>query len=62
MVLSESGGDVMELYAVQRDGETLVRGLTYPEAFGWLLDHQSQSVEWATKYEGYSIVPEDDFR
>lgn len=43
-------------YQVIRDGKMLFTG-TYWGCFGWLLKHQSASVDWATKYEGYKIVP-----
>ena len=43
-------------YRVYRDDEPLSeRFPTYDGAFRWLLDHQSQSVDWAMRYEGYTI-------
>jgi hypothetical protein len=43
-------------YAVHRDGQQQSpSGLTYLEAVGWLHRAQGQSVEWATKWEGWSI-------
>lgn len=46
------------LYSVTRDDEVLATGLTNNEAFAWILNHQSQSVDWAMKHEGYAIVDE----
>lgn len=47
-----------QTYRVTLDGTTLVSGLTYTEAFAWLLRRQGQSVSYATTYAGYAI--EDD--
>lgn len=44
-------------WTVTRDGATVSPNFTTePEAFGWLLNHQSASVDHATKHEGYAIV------
>ena len=42
------------MYNVYRDGKKLFTG-TYNECFGFILGNQSQSVDWALKYEGYVI-------
>lgn len=39
---------------VKKDGAILFTG-TENQCFMWLINHQSQSVSWACKYEGYSI-------
>lgn len=46
----------VELYRVTRDGETRYTG-THDQCFAHILSHQSQSVEWAMKWEGWDIVP-----
>lgn len=44
------------MYEVKRDGDTIASGFSdYASAFGFLLGHQSASVEHATEHEGYSI-------
>lgn len=44
----------MTNYKVTKDGKKLFTG-TQNECWEWLLNHQSQSTEWAIKYEGYKI-------
>ena len=46
-----------EQWVVKRDDKVLTKPMTQNEAFKWLMDHQSQSTDWAIKHEGYSIVP-----
>ena len=46
---------MIDKYKVKKNSKTLFVG-THNECFGWLLDNQSQSVDWAIKYEGYSIT------
>lgn len=42
---------------VERDGETLAGPFELSSgAWTWILQHQGQSVDWATTYEGYAIV------
>ena len=43
------------VYAVTRDGNTLAVFPTYNEAFAHLHRIQGQSVDWATRHEGYAI-------
>jgi hypothetical protein len=49
---------------VFRDGEPVSPSFQgygvkpHNEAFGWLLRHQGQSVDWAIKYEGYEFRTE----
>jgi hypothetical protein len=41
---------------VTRDGRPVSPLLaSADEAFGWLLGHQSQSTDWAIRYEGYGV-------
>lgn len=41
---------------VTRDGQDVSPVLADEnEAFSWLLRHQGQSVDWATRYEGYGF-------
>jgi hypothetical protein len=48
--------DEKHSYRVYRDDEPLSeRFPTYGEAWVWILEHQPQSVDWAMKYEGYTI-------
>ena len=46
----------MKNYTVTRDGQTLASFETENQAWGYLLDIQSQSIMWACKHEGYDIV------
>ena len=46
-----------ELFVVKRDGKTLIEPQSHNECFKWLHDRVSSSVDWAIKYEGYSIDP-----
>jgi hypothetical protein len=46
-----------KLARVCRDGVALTDAMPENDAFAWLLHHQGQSVDWACKYEGYSIEP-----
>lgn len=41
---------------VRRQGTVRARVNTPDEAFVWLLKNQGQSVDWATRYNGYSVV------
>ena len=43
---------------VKRDGKTVAEVEDSNAAFVWLLRHQSQSVSWAIKYEGYTVTDE----
>lgn len=54
--MSETAPSSAPRVAVMRDGEVLVIVDTANDAFRWLLDHQSASVDHATKHEGYAIV------
>lgn len=42
-------------YVVTKDGTILSRHDTSNDAWIWILNHQSQSVSWAMKHEGYAI-------
>ncbi len=43
-------------YQVMRDGKLLAGPFdTENQAFEWIHNYQSQSVDWAMKYEGYRI-------
>lgn len=46
-------------HQVHRDGVPISPVFTGPKsqdtAWVWILKHQGQSVDWAMKYEGYSI-------
>ena len=44
-------------YAVKRDGAMVAECADANAAFTWLLQHQGQSVHYATTYGGYAIVP-----
>jgi hypothetical protein len=47
----------VEGWVVTRDGETLKAGFkNEDEAFKWLHNYQSQSVDWAVRYGGYNIA------
>ena len=46
----------MEQYLISRDGVELSRHDSYLEAVGQLHRLQSQSADWAIKYEGYAIT------
>ena len=46
---------------VHRDGQPVSPLLADRDAaFVWLLKHQGQSVDYATRYGGYAIVDIDD--
>lgn len=47
----------MNTHIATRDGMVMFRG-TENECFGYILEHQSQSVSWAIKNEGWDIEPE----
>ncbi len=40
---------------IKRDGKEIARVEDSNAAFTWLLKHQPMSVDWALKYEGYSV-------
>ena len=42
-------------HKVTKDGKELFRG-TESECFGFVLKHQGQSVQYATRYGGYKIT------
>lgn len=45
-----------DLYRVARDGKPVSEEFdTETKAYHWLLRHQPQSIDWAIRYEGYSI-------
>lgn len=44
----------VELYRVTRDGKQQFAG-THNQCFAYILNHQSQSVEWAMRHEGWDI-------
>ena len=46
----------MKKYTISRDGLALSTHDTHNEAFAQLHRIQGQSVDWATKYEGYAIT------
>lgn len=46
---------------ILRDNQTLSTHHTYASAMGELHRIQPHSVAWATMYEGYEIVTEDDY-
>jgi hypothetical protein len=50
----------METVSVVKDGRVLVGGLTPNEAFTYILQHQSQSVDWAIAHEGWTIIDDVD--
>jgi len=51
-----------DLYDLRHDGKLIMRG-TEAECYGKLHRIQSQSVDWALKYEGYTINPmNEDWR
>ena len=43
-----------DIYIVRKDGVELFRG-THNECFGFIHKNQGQSVDYATKWGGYSI-------
>jgi hypothetical protein len=45
-----------DTWEVRRDGKLLFRGPSESECWGWLQRHTSYSVDWAMKYEGYTIT------
>lgn len=49
----------IELYRVTRDDKSKFVG-THNQCFEYILKHQSQSVEWAIKHEGWAIRPEGE--
>lgn len=46
-------------YIITRDGEQIGATLTGNDAFAFLLNYQSQSVDWAIRYAGYDVVEPD---
>lgn len=48
--------DCSKSFAVMMDGKVMKYFNTYNECFKYILDHQSQSVDWAMKHWWYSIV------
>lgn len=47
-------------FQVHRDGKPVSPTLeSENDAFVWLLRHQGQSVDYATRYGGYAIVAAD---
>lgn len=48
--------DPGQWWAVTQDGETLAKLPTQAQAMTWLHKHQSSSVDWAIRNEGYDIV------
>jgi hypothetical protein len=56
-VLGHSDEDPHFGWAVTRDGEIRSPILDrHSDAFGWILDHQGNSVHHATTFEGWAIV------
>jgi hypothetical protein len=56
--------DMSDRHVVTKDNGVMSPVLAdHNEAFQWLLDHQSQSTDWAMKHEGWDIkklpVPDD---
>lgn len=52
---TEGENKQMERWFVYRDGAKVSEALSSEDAcFEWLLKHQGQSVDHATKHEGYS--------
>jgi len=45
---------------VTKDGEKISEPMTPDQAFAWVLDHQSQSYEYAMKYGGYGLEIEKE--
>ena len=45
-----------ETYEVRRDGRLLFRG-SETECWDFIHNHSSSSVDWAMKYEGWTITP-----
>lgn len=43
-------------WILKRDGVEIITG-TEQDCWTWLHSHCSCSVDWALKYEGYSITP-----
>ena len=46
----------MGTYTVTRDGKTIATFRTENEAWVYLLNYQSQSVQYAVRNEGYDII------
>jgi hypothetical protein len=46
----------MNNYQVTRDGQTLATFTTEGKAWGYLLQVQGRSIEWAVRHEGYDII------
>lgn len=46
-------------YLVKHNDEVMFSG-THNQCFAYIMNHQSQSVDWAIKYEGWEIVPNND--
>lgn len=44
------------LYEVRKDGQLRAGPFPHNDAFQWILDHQSQSVDHATTHEGWEIT------
>ena len=42
-------------HRVVKNGEVLFEAMSHDDCFKWILDHQGQSVTYATKYGGYKI-------
>lgn len=40
---------------IKRDGKQIAEVADSNAAFAWLLKHQSMSVDWAIKYEGWTV-------
>lgn len=46
----------MEQWTIKRDGKVIANGLTSEiRVLEWMHKHTSCSMDWAMKYEGYSI-------
>lgn len=51
----QEGGERAGSVVVKRDGQVIHSCDSENAAFAWLQRHQPQSVDWALRYEGYSI-------
>jgi hypothetical protein len=49
--------DMEAVFIIRRDGVEITREKD-SAVLGWFLRHQSQSMHWALKWEGYSIEQE----
>lgn len=46
-------------YLITRDGVTVAKTLTMPDAYHYLHTAQGQSAQWAMTHEGWDIITPD---